>query len=246
MISLTADREKILTGARKEPVFGSLIETLYTAYGDFAGLADFYVSHRGGVLCRQGRELTVADNFLSAAEVVAFGRMIGVRTIQGMAGAIDHPIPEDIPVLSRPVMAYLYPACPAPQIAAKAADNLGRVYDIIREGSAPGFDHIDQASFITDTARRRNLQLCEVFTVEDAATAGYYTLGASHGLIACVATLPHSRKRGYGGAAVMAAVAACLERGRIPTLIAENDALAEFYFKLGFVPLGRSLTLDLT
>lgn len=245
MISLCEDREKILKAARREPVFGSLIETLYLSYGSFRGLADFYITDNGGVICRQGQELLVAGNLVSAAEVVSFGRMLGIRTISAMAGALDRPIPEDVRILWRQAMVYPYESCQPPHHPSMRADNLSRVYDIIKEGSAPGFDHVEPAVFITDTARRRNLGLCEVFVCEDAATAGYYGLGKSHGIIACVATLSDSRGRGYGSSAVLAATDACIKAGRMPALIAESEMNMGFYRRLGYVSLGRAMSLTI-
>lgn len=245
MIALCQNREAILAGARTEPVQGALIETLYETYGQFPGLVDFYVTDRGGVLSRQGSELTLSGAGEDAAELCAFARMTGAGRLNALAASVDGNIPGDVSVQRRPVLFFPQKACPKSSWTPSDQPTMDRVFDLVKIGSAPNFDTADRMAFITDIARRRHFGLAQVFTVADAATAGVYATGSTHALIACVATLPDKRGRGYASAAVRACIQHCLDIGRIPALVAEDEDVVDFYARLGFEHYGENLTFIL-
>ena len=243
MITLTQDREIILAGAGQEPIQGALIETLFAAYGQFPGLVDFYTTDTGAALSRQGNELTLSGQDCDAGELCAFARMTGATRMNALTTSLAGEIPADVGVERRPVMIFPQKACPSSNWTPSGNPPMERVFDIVKIGSAPNFDTADRTAFITDIARRRNLGLAQVFTVADGATAGVYAIGRTHAILACVATLPDKRGRGYASAAVRACINHCLQLGRIPTLVAEDEDVVDFYEKQGFVACGGNLTL---
>lgn len=244
MIWLSGDRSAIIDGASIEPVYGSIIETLFDAYSSFPGLCDYYILN-GGVMSRQGAELTLSGWQCDISEIIEFAKMAGADKIQCMTSAVGGEIPQGVKFKIRQSMYYPHGACTDPEFDVDGEPNINRVFDLVRLGSAPSYDHAERAAFITDIGRRRRLGLAKVFTAADASTAGVYATGATHALIACVATLPQSRGNGYATSAVRAAVRHCIANGRTAALVADSGKVVDFYINLGFLPGEESVTFTL-
>lgn len=187
-----------------------------------------------GAVCRTEGGIWAAVTGPMAAEAAAFLPALGPlpRTVdRGLAPLLPGPRRR------LPVLAYQGPVPEETPLAIPSAMALADCN--VSAGAIPPGDRDALYAELHLRIRRGAAQIVLVPGERGTPAAGAAALlGEEAGVIGCLACRREDQGKGYGSAALAAAVWCLLERGKRP-LLACREELASFYTARGFLPAGE-------
>lgn len=250
------NEQALLQALDIDPIFGSRIYTLYTAYAGMQDMADTWIYTENevplGALMRFSGVLTVvADECVDMNEIAVFAHTIGgINQIEGLEYTVLklnlylHCLVEN-----GSIMCYQGQPYEADNSHIDRNPSYRTVYDIIAK-SDPEFEEFSTyEDWLVDISHRQRRGLAKMITYqvdgEAVSSAGIYFIGKKISLIGGVATLPEHQHKGYAKKVVQAITAYVIEDGRLPVLIPAFDELMGFYEQLGYGEVARRAILFL-
>lgn len=231
----------------RDVAMGPEIATLLAVYGVQGRMADFWVATNSNrptaaISRENGQIKLVMTPHADAAELRDFLASIGgFDQIWAQAGACARLFPG-VPFESGPVMRYEGEFPPYRHTGIVERLPLDHLYELL----CLCFDEFNEngrqrwCAFASHLFRHRLGTVDGIYAGGHlACTGGVYAQNSRYGVIACVATHPADRGRGYAARVVHHLSGRILRGGKIPALLCANDGLADYYGRLGFGPLGR-------
>lgn len=191
-------------------------------------------SRPAGAVCRTEGGLWATAAGSAAAETAAFLAVLG-----GSSATVDGGL---VPLLPgswqrRPVLEYRGPQPEETPLCPPSA--MGLADCCVAAGLAAPWE---RDALYAELHLRLRRGAARLFLVPDErgnpAAGAANLLGERHAVIGCLACPPEKRGRGYGTAALRAAVRAAMEGGLAP-LLACKEELLPFYTLRGFIPIGE-------
>lgn len=236
-----------------DPILGAQICTDYLVRGADFRSAGFWVAVDGGNRPTAAIGLVDGRMTVSAADPAAGGAVdiaeltefvraggVAVRQLTAPAGVVRR-VGLSGHQFTAPYMTYPGGLFGGDYRHITTGFSLGELYDTIIAGF-PGYGDVRERWYANTSHLFRHGLGFAAGIREDgamAATGGVYSMGAHIGVIACVATLPPYRSRGYAGLIVRYLCDRLLEMGRTPALQCAEESLAEYYGAMGFRVCGR-------
>lgn len=240
--------DRFFTACELDPILGAQICTDYLVRGADFRSAGFWVAVDpqgnpiGAIGLVDGRMTVSARGALDVAELTAFARAGGVAVRQLTAPAdIVRRCGLSGHQFTAPYMQYHGGPFRADYSRITTQLSLGELYDTIIAGF-PGYSDVRERWYANTSHLFRHSLGFAAAIYEDgqmAATGGVYSMGARIGVIACVATMPLYRSRGYAGLLVRYLCDRLLEMGKTPALQCAEESLAVYYGAMGFRVCGR-------
>lgn len=191
-------------------------------------------SRPAGAVCRTEGGIWATATAAAAEETAGFLAALGE-----LPGVVDNRLAPFLPGEWRrfPVLEYQGPLPEEPTLCTPSA--MALVDCNIAAGAVPPGDRDALYAELHLRVRRGAAQVVLVPDRAGRPAAGAANLlGDRHAVTGWLACRPERQGRGYGSAALGAAVWAAMERGKTP-LLACREELAPFYAARGFVPAGE-------
>lgn len=238
MISLVEPGDTQLGMAPGEPLLLAMVQGLAKTAGPGLRREVWLVldeeSRPAGAVCRTEGGLWATAAGSAAAETAAFLAVLG-----GSSATVDGGL---VPLLPgswqrRPVLEYRGPQPEETPLCPPSA--MGLADCCVAAGLAAPWE---RDALYAELHLRLRRGAARLFLVPDErgnpAAGAANLLGERHAVIGCLACPPEKRGRGYGTAALRAAVRAAMEGGLAP-LLACKEELLPFYTLRGFIPIGE-------
>lgn len=238
MISLVEPGDTQLGMAPGEPLLLAMVQGLAKTAGPGLRREVWLVldeeSRPAGAVCRTEGGLWATAAGSAAAETAAFLAILG-----GSSATVDGGL---VPLLPgswqrRPVLEYRGPQPEETPLCPPSA--MGLADCCVAAGLAAPWE---RDALYAELHLRLRRGAARLFLVPDErgnpAAGAANLLGERHAVIGCLACPPEKRGRGYGTAALRAAVRAAMEGGLAP-LLACKEELLPFYTLRGFIPTGE-------
>lgn len=238
MIALADPADPRLKTAPGEPLLRAVIQGLAKTVGP--GLRrEVWLALDGegrpaGAVCRTEGGLWATAAEAAAAETAGFLAALG-----DLPGTVDGGLSPLLPGPweRRPVLEYRGAQPEEPVLCVPSAMTLADC--CAAAGAIPPEDRDPLYAELHLRIRRGAAQVVLVPDETGVPAAGAATLlGEEAGVIGCLACRREKQGRGYGSAALAAAVRCLLERGKRP-LLACREELLPFYTLRGFIPMGE-------
>ncbi len=238
MISLVEPGDTRLGMAPGEPLLLAMVQGLAKTAGPGLRREVWLVldeeSRPAGAVCRTEGGLWATAAGSATAETAAFLAVLG-----GSSAMVDGGL---VPLLPgswqrRPVLEYRGPQPEETLLCPPSA--MGLADCCAGAGLAAPWE---RDALYAELHLRLRRGAARLFLVPDErgnpAAGAANLLGERHAVIGCLACPPEKRGRGYGTAALRAAVRAAMEGGLVP-LLACKEELLPFYTLRGFIPTGE-------
>ncbi len=238
MISLVEPGDTRLGMAPGEPLLLAMVQGLAKTAGPGLRREVWLVldeeSRPAGAVCRTEGGLWATAAGSAAAETAAFLAIWG-----GSSATVDGGLAPLLPGSwqRRPVLEYRGPQPEETPLCPPSA--MGLADCCVAAGLAAPWE---RDALYAELHLRLRRGAARLFLVPDErgnpAAGAANLLGERHAVIGCLACPPEKRGRGYGTAALRAAVRAAMEGGLAP-LLACKEELLPFYTLRGFIPTGE-------
>lgn len=243
-------------------IFGTKIYSQYQTYGVTDGILDLWLLLAGdravGAVSRLDGTMTLAaSGAADADELAAFIGSAGCRFFEG-----ERALCERVNAVIRgelcssrilrwgglPASAEARPTAAAlcadgiPPDAVTPADNLGEVYALLCVAEPEFAAHTGYAAWLTEVSHKQRHGLADIYILKVdrniVSTISIYFKGASHAILAGLATDPACRGRGYARRMMAYATASALAQGLEPWLLVSGDGVSAFHRACGYVDAG--------
>ncbi len=212
---------------------GAKLETLFDCYREIPSLASFYAG--GGFCCAAfGGRLTVCGA-PDADELAAFASFLGAQELEGEA----LPAIDGYDRGEHPLMTY---AGAARAAALPETIDLRTVFDILCDADDAFREESDYLPWLSDLRRRAGRGRAQAYLRGGAAVL-VTAKTASLAVVDAVACRRDARGRGTAASLVGDVAASFAAEGVSVVTAAENEALAGYYGRIGFVKRGSLLLL---
>lgn len=234
-----------------DPIFGAQLLTDCAVWGGGGRGADFWVAlgedgRPSAALSRIGGRLMIAAREDTVdGELIGFVHSVGGwSTLRGDA-RVCRLLSRGCLPFTAPNMIYDGPPFAADYSGVITA-SLNQLYPLLCAGFSSHGSGWDQWYAMTSHLFRHGLGYALGLSEGGklVSTAGVYATGPNCGIIACVATLPEHRGRGYAGLLVRCLCDRLLAEGKTPVLQCADDGMAGYYQAMGFRQRGRWGRLD--
>lgn len=238
MIALADPADPRLKTAPGEPLLRAVIQGLAKTVGPglrrevWLALDD--EGRPAGAVCRTEGGLWATAAEAAVAETAGFLAALG-----DLPGTVDRRLSPLLPGpwTRRSVLEYQGAQPEEPVLCVPSAMALADC-----NAAAGAIPPEDRDALYAELHLRIRRGAAQIFLVPDEggnpAAGAANLLGERHAVIGCLACRPEKEGRGYGTAALQAAVWGAMERGRVP-LLACREELLPFYTLRGFVPMGE-------